>query len=178
MAASSLVQSLEKLVAPDDPIYGKPFSLVVGGARWTVASNRTWVVGVKGSGPHPLWDVEQDRVFRVNYLLGLEPIKPLTYVTEEILSWATSGDPEDTMLCGCIRGVLINTRALAKILEECPFKQIVVWNASGNTSEESALGICAVGRWKAILAGVAGTAAISDFEPGGQQTVFDLAMCL
>ena len=176
MAASSLVQSLENLVSLDNPVYAKPFSLVINSARWTVASNKAWVVGVKGSGPHPLWGAEQDRIDRVTALLSLDPIKPLTYVTEEVCNWATSGDPEESMLCGYIRGVLINTRALAKILENCPFKQLVIWNASGDIPEEAALGMCAVGRWKAILAGVVGSAAISDFEPGRQQAIFDLSM--
>ena len=178
MAASSLVQSLENLILPGDPVYGKLFSLAVGGAKWTVASNKVWVVGAKGSGPYALWAAEPDRIARVTQLLSLEPSKPLTYVTEELISWATSGDPDEAFVSGCVRGVLVNTRALAKLLYQCPFKSIIVWNASDDEHNGAAIGLCAVGRWKAILAGVLGEAAISDFEPGGQQAVFDLAMDL
>lgn len=176
MAASSLVQSLENLTLPGDPVYGKPFSLAVGGAKWTVASNKAWVVGVKGSGPYPLWKAETDRIAVITSLLSLEPVKTWTYSTKDLLDWATSGDPEETFVSGCVRDVLINTRALAHVLAQCPFKQIVVWNITGGVCQTPALGLAAVGRWKAILAGVLGEASISDFEPGGQQAVFDLAM--
>jgi hypothetical protein len=176
MAASALMECLSKLTHVQETDFKSPFVLVVDGIKWSVASDRKWVVAVRGAGPYLPWESSQERLTRVRTLLTMEPSsEAATVPVAEVLAWAGPQGPD--ILPGRLCGVLVDANRVSRLLTGLPFSKILVWDAS-ELAQMPALGFSAGGRWKAILAGVRDDVdpQIDSFDPTLGRKVFDMLM--
>lgn len=175
MAVSSLVDKLSLLVKPDEEPFDKPFTMVVGKDKWTVATDRAWVVAVRGAGAFPLWDASEERIGRVQAILGTQPTKDaITVPAVDLLAWASSEDED--LRPGSLVGLVVDTYRVAQLLEGLPFNKVLVWDASAAVGMPC-LGMVSGDRWKAFLAGLlTEVPTIEAFDPRGQRSTFDMLM--
>jgi hypothetical protein len=184
MAGSLLTQSLERYSLQTEPGFEKPFNLLTGSTKWSVGSDRKWLVAVRGWGPFeaPVWPPEkhQDRMSRFTRLLS-EPVPDdaVTVPVSDLLSWASHPGDDNKIALGRIMDVSINVCRLAYLLEGLPFKVVTIWNAS-KVADDLCLGLAAGGgSWRAYLAGFTledDDPDVEDFDPRAQQSIFDMAM--
>ena len=173
MATSVLTDSLKNFVFEGDPVFGSPFTV----SKWAVASNRKWIVAVKGPSPYPSMAEEEPTIKRY---LSSEPTQAQTVTVEALRSWAGGlPDEPDTMLFGRVMGVKIDVLLLMRILDGFAFKTVSIWDAT-SVAAKACLGLFTNGgRWVAFLGGVISDEEDLDpFNPESQKSVFDLAMDL
>jgi hypothetical protein len=186
MAGSVLTQSLSKFTITTEPGFEQPFILSVGTVKWSVASDRKWVVCVRGGGPFkpPKWpdEIHEKRLIYFNKMLAEEPAEDVfTVPLADLLTWAQQQQFDDGQITvGCVLGLSLNVQRLAFMLDGLPFKSVQIWDAS-EPAAMSCLGLSAGGgRWKAFLAGFPleedDAADIEDFDPAPEQTAFNQAM--
>jgi hypothetical protein len=185
MAGSLLTQSLVRFVNPDVPGFQVPFNMLVNGVKWSLATDRSCVVAVKGWGDYkqPVWE-ESRQANRIEvftaYLNATVPEGAISVPLVDLVTWATQ-PCENNYVIGRVLGLPMDTRRLAKILQDLPFKTVHIWDAS-EVTKVMCLGISAGGgSWKAFLAGFpldeeGDTADVEDFDPTCQQDIFSIAM--
>ena len=187
MAGSVLTQALLKFTIKDEPGFEEPFILTAGSTKWSVASDRKWIVCVRGGGPFkPAQWPKKDHDNRLAYFTKLLETEPpeeaITVSMGDLISWSRQRDLTGIatqITVGSVLGVTLNIRRLQFMLEGLPFRHVVIWDASAEAAM-SCLGISAGGRWKAFLAGFPLEADdepdVEDFNPASEQDGFSLAM--
>jgi len=178
MGGSILMECLTTLVHPDEADFQSPFILTLSGAKWSVATDRVWVVGVRGAGPWLPWETSSERMERVQRLLNIvPPSDAVTVPVAEVLAW--TGPPADDMLEGRFCGVMVDTKRVASLLTGLPFTKVLVWDAS-ELAHMPAVAFSAGDRWRAILAGLADDCdpQVDPFDPTVSRKLFDAVMSL
>ena len=114
MAGSVLTQSLSRFTLKTEQGFEEPFLINQGAVKWSVASDRKWVVCVKGAGPFkpPVWAPEFQDV-RMTYFTRMVATDPpedaISVPLGDLLEWAKQAeDPESQITVGVVEGVTLN----------------------------------------------------------------------
>jgi hypothetical protein len=105
----------------------KPCTIMdVGGGTWNVATDRAWLVAVKGDKKYQDWKGNETQL---NIILGFiqsHPVDPICVGKGELDRWvATAGNKY-----GRIAGVVIDLERLYKLLALVPTRTVQIWDAT------------------------------------------------
>ena len=175
-----MVENLVRFVREEDPFFDSPFTVVVDNAKWAVASDRRWIIAVKGSSPYPTRSNDEEHVLNIVRYLTSSQDGARTMPVVALKDWAGSPpeDPDETS-CGLLVGVPVDACRLARLLEAVPFKSVLVWDAS-LVSKQACIGMMGGGgKWLAFLGGILAEGEDRPpFDPDAQKSAFEAAMDL
>lgn len=148
-------------------MFSQPFTVVDRkGSVWTVATDKVWLVAVRGNGTAPRFRGESEALFTV--------LKVIHYTPQSVLTLPTQFP--DSNVCNVL-GVTVSTKRLQDLVTEAP-TEAKIWSASGLFPTIPGIGISCEG-WKAMLMGfsnVIGDVPVVDLS--ASPDLFDLAMGL
>lgn len=147
----------------------RPFQVLVGGVVWSVATDRKWVVAMRGGDFEPPAG-PPDKLARVGEILRA-PVSSDRFAVSvaELSKWARDvvdvATEDETGIAPCsLLGVAVDAGRLVEILDGLFFQKIAVWNATGALGER-AVGMTVAGGWLAYLAGLDRTSlSLPEFE--------------
>lgn len=171
---------LKWFVANDKSWAAEPFSMVTPDRiHWSVATDRTWIVAVKGPGKLSRCKAPGKSFGDLISMLRLKPDVPIEIPVNELKKFA--GEPSETFNndddpSGVFGGVQINLKRLARLLQGVEEENVRVWIATKQV-QKPCLGF-ETDAWKALLAGYS---EIDEETPAfdlrsSSQKLFDLAM--
>lgn len=152
-----LTTKLKEFVGPDD-WNGRAFRLDINKVQWSVATDRKWVVAMRGGDFEPL-DGPTDKLTRITSILEAPiPTDKDAINVAELSKWAHDvaqiTTEEETGIAPCnVLGVALNAVRLAKLLDGLWFQNIAAWNSTSLIGERS-IGMTVAGGWVAYLAGL------------------------
>jgi len=152
-----LTTKLKDFVGPSD-WNKRPFRLEVNKVQWSVATDRKWVVAMRGGDFEP-YEGPIDKVTRITNILESKiPQDKAAVSVPELAKWAQDvtqiSREEDTGIAPCnLLGVAVDAVRLAKLLDGLWFQKIAAWNSTTLLGERS-IGMTVAGGWVAYLAGL------------------------
>jgi hypothetical protein len=161
---SDVVERLADLVAraEDEPEWCRNiFSLTVGRSKWTVATDRKWLVAERGNSVVPeITDKGGSEWAR--QLLQLKPRGARPTSLSSLRAWAGEApsldDPYhiDGQRPGGVASVMLDRRRLARLLTAAPEDgDVLLWDARSQTGGVPVLCLLTVGNeWRGCLAGI------------------------
>lgn len=150
---------LEKFVGRGDPWVTQPFSVVTpDGTPWAVATDRSWLVAVKGDSSYPRGVIPGRPLFVILGLLQKVPEKPTLVDLQSLRSFA--GEYEDKPWSeadpsGYILEVPVSLSRMAYLLRELPGENVQLWKTLLET-REPCLVFESSGECKIFLMGLSG----------------------
>ncbi len=133
-----------------------PLLVVVSGTPWTVATDRTCLVAIRGHNAITRM-TDTDRVARLGELIGSNPPSDAKVTSGELLrEWAgevpTDWDKKDKdqQRSAVLHDILIDQNRLAHLLSGAPPGDVTVWDA-GAKFGKSSLGLQVGAWWRGFL---------------------------
>lgn len=150
--------------------YRAPFTLVVDDSPWAVAVSGPSVVAVKGKASYPVRSLED-----VECLLRRPSDRPQEVTLGDLRAWCHGDGPKE----GVVFGLVFDRNYLGELISCVPFTSLQI--STGFYQSVPYVVVEAVGKWRAILAGldVLPTPAMPVFgayKPSVERELFDLAL--
>ena len=180
--------TLVKPKEPGDEHFLRPFTIVDSTAAvWNVATNRNWLVAVRGKGNYPRWSGDAESFNMMLSLIQAEPIEPYEVEADKLSAWL-----KDREELGRVLDVVISLSKLRSILNVGVAEKMLLWNVTKVAQNQPCIAL-AEDRVRLILMGhdepkieKGTTITLVDpelltpvtIEPSGERAAFDLAMAL
>jgi len=153
----------------EDPVLSQPFTVVdPAGSVWTIATDKIWLVAVKGKGSAPRFRGDFSGLNILLKLLRLEPTDGVEFDKAEALKRL------DADGIGRVLGIAVSMKRLRDLLIGIPEEKLLAWDAS--VIGPPALGLTCDG-WRAFLMGFEDAGEVEEFSlVSTSRHLFDLAM--
>jgi hypothetical protein len=133
--------TLVKATEPVDKCFLRPFTIVdKTAAVWNVATNRNWLVAVRGKGQYSRW---KGNAVSFNTMLGLiqaEPTDPYEVESDPLTQWL-----KDKEGLARVLGVVVSIDKLRLILNVGITEKMLLWNISKVTENQPCIALAEKG---------------------------------
>lgn len=122
--------------AGPDEWFKNPFTVVdTKGSVWNVATDRIWIVAVRGKGQYPRWPGNMAQLNVILSLIQSLPVEPRVVEASVLKQWASSGN------IGKIMGTILDLGKLSKIMNLFPEGSLQIWDANSVMRKDPCLGM-------------------------------------